>query len=265
MMIKTKLTTAALAAFVGIAAPGWSTDGKVTPFNDTGLTNLKITQVIPRENGYGVKMAGTRDREAEFFRIPASEVEFVGWENKDEKLLALKKIKAIVDCTSGTEITGAFTLDLEHPYTILKQAVEITEGNWFPLGNTRTTYSVAEYERPDKTVFIDKKVLYTKAMEETGRNPLGPLNSYRGEEVQTTYRGGFLKNPGGKQETRYFWNQSDQTSISVIIKKTFPDGRVEREDSSIIKIENTRALGGDYGDAAIRLNQLDSNKYWVAS
>ena len=265
MRMKTKLAKVALAAFIGIAAPSWGMDGKVTLFDDTNLTNPKFFRVSQKEDGsYTSKIKGTgSDGTPEIHIYSSPTVEFVGWVNNDEEHFALKKIKATADCESGAEITGLFTLAQEHPYTLLKQPFEVTEGSWFPLGEARTTYSITEYKRPDQTVFVDKKVLYTKTMEEIARSSMGPLNSYRGEEVQTTYQGGFFRNPNGRQTTRYFWNQSDQTSITVKIKTIFPDGSVETEQGSIIKVENTHAIGGDYGDGAIKLDQLDRNKYWI--
>ncbi len=268
MRMKTKLAKVALAAFVGIAAPSWGSE-RVILFNDEGLKDLSFFKVwqTTEDSTYKAKIRGINSSEESELRIiPLSTVEFVGWEYKDnaKKPFALKKIKAELDCESGRTIESeVITLPQEYYYELLKQPSEVTEGSWFPLGEARTTYSITEYKRPDQTVFVDKKVLYTKTMEEIARSPMGPLNSYRGEEVQTTYQGGFFRNPNGRQTTRYFWNQSDQTSITVKIKTIFPDGSVETEQGSIIKVENTHAIGGDYGDGAIKLDQLDRNKYWI--
>jgi hypothetical protein len=264
MKIKTKLTAVALAALVGVAAPSWGMEqsSKVETFDDNGLTNLNIKTVIENRPGqFTVKIEGKREGNPEFHRIAPSATR-IFWENDDVNHRSEEKVEAIVDLTSGNELYGYLVLQ-SIGYTKQKGPDETMEGSWFPIGATRTKYSITEWKRRDDTLFIDKQVLCTQTLQEITRHALDPLYSQRGQLNTRTYQGGVCRKPGGTETTRYTQNMTDQTHIDVNVITVYADGRREVTQDFIIKLENARERGGDYPEPGVGFHQLDfTNKYW---
>jgi len=180
-MIKNNFIRLAIVAAMGIA-PSWGAEGEITEFDDTGLTDLKITNVYLRDaDKIGVKLQVTNQaHRQELRRLPAF-FEFSGWKQNDEQLFSKKIGKAVLDCKNAGEVTSEeVTLSTQYSYQLLTKGslinlinnVKKPDSELF-LGDNVSVCEESSYKRPDGSVYNQTTPLYQARVKAT----------YNGREV----------------------------------------------------------------------------------